>query len=995
VTVIETEFINNYAGIGGAAIKLLGGFLNITTSKVAENFAGEYGAAFDVTTQGPLSSEKTLMYVNQCDISGNTADRGAALYLYDLDDLIVTQSIFRNNSGTCHTIYLLIIISYDSNYTFAASRGGAVWCRSNAPALFQGVAFMDNLAREGGAIYAGEPCQIDIEGSEFTRNGATDAGGAILATEGTRVHISSSNFVENGLSSCDNRQTPAAGGAINFGVKDFDALEDVCSSVSIAKTTVLQVEETSFSANVARMAGGALFAESGEYFFSKTVFEANRAGTLDNRDGYGGAVALSERCIESECSAILADFEDIEMGLNIAQLAGGGMYVSGLNEQSLCTISNSKFVANRVGDAFSKGIGGGLYVETPRINLTYVQFANNTAPLGGGIYINSNFSESDSMIMENVFMSANMAINGFDLYWEKLRSRAVLNTSSLISSNFTPSSIATEALEVVFTSEKPRMIRSGSITEPFSISIIDYYGEVSNSENGDCQIISHDSDESGYLPSVRPLGSKLPVDAGSVHFTQVQITGRIGDTYKMQILCTRKIEDLSGVVTSLELPPLDFEIEMADCPKGFAPAESGEGDICVICQYGSYNFDGRMCETCPKGATCPGGFAVQSKPNWWRSSDTSFDFYPCKYPDVCKAGPAAGDLACANGHKGPLCGVCKSGWFEFSGKCRECNSNPTSKIFITISAIVLVAVIILLFARSWEFGDPASPGLLSKVKILLMHFQIISLLKQYDILWPPETSEGFSWLSVIDFGPSMMAPECIFGEKYNFWMNWIIQMSLPILVLILCFGLYRIATVALESRNQTHPSGSKLTTWLQGLKVRCYKNAYWIITLLYPGACFVALQMFARKKLDIGTYLSADLSIKVADLRGGFTSTYIGYMVPGAILLALLSLGVPLFCFSAIWKHRYSLDEQDVATRFGFLYGSYDRRTPYWETVQMLRRFVFALIPVFVGANASGSLQGTIAQVVAMFLLVATVWFMPFATKSDNYIEIASQIGTY
>ena len=856
------------------------------------------------------------------------------------------------------------------------------------------MSFLGNLGREGGALYASEPCEVDIAGSEFIGNGAADVGGAILATEGTQIRVSSSKFIENGVSSCDNRQTPTLGGAINFGVKDFDALEDVCSSLNITKTTVLQVEETQFAANAARMAGGAVFAESGEFSFSRVVFEENRAGTLEDRDGYGGAVALSERCMETECSVIIAEFDNTEMQQNTAQLAGGGMYISGLNEKSATSVLNSKFVANTVGEAFSIGIGGGLYVETPKMKLTYVQFSNNTAPLGGGVYINSDFSNPDSMILDNVFMSDNKAVNGLDLYWEKLKSSAVLNTSSLISANFSPSSIATEALEVIFTSERPQFIQSGSVTDPFSISIIDYYGEVSVSENGDCHVIALPN-EGGYVASVRPLGSKLPVDAGRVHFTQVQITGRIGERYAMRILCTRRIESLSGLMTSQELPPLDFEIEMSDCPKGFTPAESGEGDICIVCQYGSYNLDGKTCESCPKGASCPGGSAVQSKANWWRSNNASFQFYPCKYPDVCKEGPASGDRACANGHKGPLCGVCKSGWFQFAGKCRECNSNPTSKIFITLSAIILAAIVVLLFARSWEFGDPASPGLLSKVKILLMHFQIISLLKQYDILWPPETSEGFSWLSVIDFGPSMMAPECIFGEKYSFWMNWIIQMSLPILVLVLCFGVYRIAAVALDARYKTHPDGSKLTTWLEGLKIRCYKNAYWIITLLYPGACFVALQMFAKKKLDIGTFLSADLSIKVTKDNGGFTSTYIGYMVPGAILLALLSLGVPLFCFLAIWRHRYSLDDRKVAEKFGFLYGSYDRKTPYWETVQMLRRFIFALIPVFVGANANGSLQGTIAQVIAMFLLVFTIWFMPFATKSDNYIEITSQIGTF
>lgn len=100
LTVHESEFVSNYAGIGGGAIKLLGGILNVTSSSVSSNVAGEYGSAFDVTTQGPLSSEKTVMYVDMSDVSNNIADRGAAMFLYALDLLKVSRTTFRNNSGT-------------------------------------------------------------------------------------------------------------------------------------------------------------------------------------------------------------------------------------------------------------------------------------------------------------------------------------------------------------------------------------------------------------------------------------------------------------------------------------------------------------------------------------------------------------------------------------------------------------------------------------------------------------------------------------------------------------------------------------------------------------------------------------------------------------------------------------------------------------------------------------------------------------------------------
>ena len=62
---------------------------------------------------------------------------------------------------------------------------------------------------------------------------------------------------------------------------------------------------------------------------------------------------------------------------------------------------------------------------------------------------------------------------------------------------------------------------------------------------------------------------------------------------------------------------------------------------------------------------------------------------------------------------------------------------------------------------------------------------------------------------------------------------------------------------------------------------------------------------------------------------GGYTSTYIGYMVPGGILLALLAVGVPAFCFYTIWRNRWTLDEPSTGKAYGFLYGSYSRRMPY------------------------------------------------------------------
>lgn len=94
----------NIAQQAGAGIKVVGGMAQIFSSQINDNMAKDYGAAFDITTQGILSAVKTIVYVNNSEISNNWAThRGAAFLLDALDEFQVSNSIIRNNSGTKDT----------------------------------------------------------------------------------------------------------------------------------------------------------------------------------------------------------------------------------------------------------------------------------------------------------------------------------------------------------------------------------------------------------------------------------------------------------------------------------------------------------------------------------------------------------------------------------------------------------------------------------------------------------------------------------------------------------------------------------------------------------------------------------------------------------------------------------------------------------------------------------------------------------------------------
>lgn len=104
----------NIAQQAGAGIKVVGGIAQIFSSQINDNMAKDYGAAFDITTQGILSAVKTIVYVNNSEISNNWAThRGAAFLLDALDEFQVSNSIIRNNSGTTDTAapFCILVLS--------------------------------------------------------------------------------------------------------------------------------------------------------------------------------------------------------------------------------------------------------------------------------------------------------------------------------------------------------------------------------------------------------------------------------------------------------------------------------------------------------------------------------------------------------------------------------------------------------------------------------------------------------------------------------------------------------------------------------------------------------------------------------------------------------------------------------------------------------------------------------------------------------------------
>lgn len=759
----------------------------------------------------------------------------------------------------------------------------------------------------------------------------------------------------------------------------------------------------------------------------------------------GGGIALYELCQPgAPCTTAIAQLTDTSIVNNTALAAGGGLhFVGGSSGGSLTvtqmTISGNSVAAN-ASDGYGSsqdGVGGGAFLGRANFSLDTVELNDNIAYYGGGLFISADLSLAGAKF-SHISATNNRAVLGPAVYW--LVSASPNSPLPQAAFSVTPAngnaSFATEVLHASYATQPPTSVQSAADISTFSINLLDFYNNVGISELGSCSVAGptlqaygigngKSSNSNNDTVTIRPQGSEVGVSQGAAVFSQLAVTGTIGQSYNLSVECTPNSLGRSKYLnlTGQALPPLVFPVSLSPCASGNEPKNTGSGSVCVECPFNSFNYDGQSCKPCPEGAVCPGGDQLSSKQDWWRSSSTSTQFYGCRTPNICEAGTAAGDPACVQGNSGPLCAVCLPNWFAFAGQCKECNQSGQAKIMLAVTVILIVVVVGVLFVWSFEFGDPTQPGFMTKIKILLSHFQILALFRDYDVLWPTQTSTGFGWFDTFNISFSMMAPACFMGSSYSFYTKWVFEMLMPLGAVGLCIVVYfgarwllvwanlhkedtpaggqeaghgGDAHVLISSHgapiteNRSHGPG-KWSRWLDALKIRCFKNAFWFVTLLYPRSSMTALQMFGRQTLDTGTYLTADFSIMVKPPGGSFTEKYVHYMIPGAIMLFIFAVVVPAVWFWMIWRHRRNLEDPVVGSKYGFLYGSYTRKCCYWETVDALRKFAFAFVPVFIKTNSAGSVQGTVGEIISAGYLVLTVWVRPFARLEDNILQIASE----
>jgi len=393
---------SDIAGLGGA-VSLFSDEKNIDFDITAEfdgNSCIEYGGGLyaysnDGYINGNIGAGSTFknnkalgFYDEDEDISINS--NGGAIYIDGYGDdgntLLVgsetgDQVVFYNNSsemtnaGTGGLEFTGDVTMYNTLFDNNKSEGytGALGFSCsygvNNTARINNVKFINNTAKNAGAIYTGQRYRIILSectfGEEGKNNGnsATVNGGAIYSQRGEVTIKNNTNFIGN--------TTVEKGGAIYISDGILNVEEGILFKGNKSTSTT--------SAGIGGAIYGYLSSETASLNIKGSTAEEKKITFDSNSANSGGAIYIQQGW-STDLSKARTKIENVKFLNNTVENAGGAFY----QYSATSTIKNSLFKGN------SAKNGGAVY-HHGTLSLTDVEIIQNTTTgVGAGVYLNDN-----------------------------------------------------------------------------------------------------------------------------------------------------------------------------------------------------------------------------------------------------------------------------------------------------------------------------------------------------------------------------------------------------------------------------------------------------------------------------------------------------------------------------------------------------------------------------------------------------------------------------
>ena len=378
--ITSSTFNNNSAAQQGGVMDTSDGSFNITSSTFNNNSAAQQGGVMD-TSDGSFN-------ITSSTFNNNSAIQwGGVMATYD-GSFKITNSTFNNNSADNGGVMRTLGGSFNStsstfNNNSAAEWGGVMYTLGGSFNIITNSSFTINKANVGGVIRSRNVQSFIISNSSFNDNSA-DSYGGIMFTIQCSIHITDSTFHYNsgslytsngnltfsGKSKLENGVEPSNKISLRLTLQEGGALTSYQSIITFNG-------DTSLLTNQARQ-GGAILAIGSTIMSYGTTTIANNTAT----DSSGGGVSLQQSNLDIRGSCSISD--------NYA-MRGGGVHAKSSTITVYQQGGTLQFTNN------SAENGGGLYLElNPKLytlkdddesRRNLLIFTSNHGNYGGAVYV--------------------------------------------------------------------------------------------------------------------------------------------------------------------------------------------------------------------------------------------------------------------------------------------------------------------------------------------------------------------------------------------------------------------------------------------------------------------------------------------------------------------------------------------------------------------------------------------------------------------------------
>jgi len=606
--------------------------------------------------------------------------------------------------------------------------GGGILVTRKASPTFINCTFVENKARSpnfsGGGAYISHGSSPSFNDSLFLRNDAMSTGaGVSVFNRGSNPIFIGCNFTENKANHEGGAVYIRAGGEPTFRHSLFLRNDAGFSGGAIFIDGFGTEPQFHHCTCVGNSAGKGRFLDDGggcAYIKgSRTIFNHCIIGQ-NSADPYGGGVYIVKKgaepafisCIFTGNTAVLgggggligqsatARFKRTTVSKNTVtgspnfmlpeDIGGGGIRI--INEGTNPSFEMCNFTDNTA----NRGYGGGIWKDIDNgdscstIQGSSVYFFNNTAKVGGGIFIQFSFVDS--------------------VCFRRPPSFIIRGNTAIIRSNeigTTPYKFKMHSFDPSISLNQPVEVKAG---------IEDYFGI-------ECREILRDY--------VRIKSNVLTFSSEIYPFT---LNGNVSG-FNFSVLKAPLKRTYAWVLfesPSRHLVPTNKTVNVRKCARGNEAKNVDQQFFhCVPCPPGSYSLlTGNSCRPCPEiGVNClgsnlaytkPGFYVHVGKPNEPRAEQGKISAYPC-LPGKCCTNTSGLPLVgggnrtgfgclvlhgddCAEGRdsSSAFCGSCKVGLSELIGssECQKCEDIGYHWFLLPLP--LLLAVVVYLLRKDWK-----------------------------------------------------------------------------------------------------------------------------------------------------------------------------------------------------------------------------------------------------------------------------------------------------